>query len=321
MDRSAWKRVAVVAAVVVFIAGMIGCAINGWHAPSLVYLIPLFAVAVVFGMGVNLLRARWLGPSPLQADDAILEVTSTTHVNHALAAVIGVITSMISGIGLGMAMSGWTDLFLASIVGSLYMATWPLQVIAAHAFVSGRLSIGLDAIRIDGHVVPFHAIRGLEVDAARGTLIVQTPDGVLRHACTSLGMARDLQERIASRLASNVSAEAAPRVAREGRTLDAWRNELLSPSYRSREVTSEEATRILTSAAATPDERVGAALILAGRAEGEARDQDRARIRVAAAACVDRKLRVALEHVASDELEEAMLEGLDGKAKARSPVS
>ena len=78
---------------------------------------------------------------------------------------------------------------------------------------------------------------------------------------------------------------------------------------RSNEISTEDAERILHAGAASHDERVGAAMVLASRAaEGDKRE----RIRVAASACIDQRLRVALERVADDTLDEETLTKLGG---------
>jgi hypothetical protein len=313
---SVWKRVAFVAAAVIFVVAMLACLERGWHAPRPAILVPLFALGILFGVGVSMLRARSLGPAPVDPEDAIIDVTSTRHTTHALAALIGAVTSLVSGVGLGLVMGGWQELVGASVVGSLYMATWPLQVLAANVVLEQRLSIGIDGVRVGRRHFPFRTLRAATTDAKDGSITLHCEDGtVLRHRCASLEMARDLSERIAARLASRSLVDAATtRVARDGRTLDAWRRELLAPDYRESAITQEAATRILHSGAATPDERVGAALILAGRSDGgDDRQRERTRIRLAAAACIDHRLRVALEHVAEDRLDEATLDALEAR--------
>jgi hypothetical protein len=330
---TAWKRTAVSAFVVISFTALMFEGASNWHAPSVEVLVPLFAFGILFGLGVNLLRARAVGPSADEPDDAIavgaplrqppiVDVTSTSHSTHALAALLGAVTSLFSGILLGLAMQDWQQLFLASLVGAIYMGTWPLQVVAAHALLAPRLSIGIDGVRVDRRRVPFHEIREAVVSAQDGVIEIRCHDSaVVRHRCTSLEVARDLTAKISARLASSSPPEVATtRVARDGRSLEAWRRELLGAAYREREITNDDASRILRSGAATPDERVGAALILAGRAEGEDRDRERTRIRVAASACIDRRLRVALERVADDELDDATLDELSDRQNTSTPV-
>lgn len=310
---SAWKPAAFGAATVVFLAAMIASAERGWHAPHEGALVPLFAFGILSGIAVSVLRARSRALGVAEADDdAILEVTSARPSTYALAAIAGVGTSLVSGVALGLAMGQWTQLFLASLIGALYMATWPLQVIAAHAVFAGRISIGIDGVRVGRRHLPFHALARVTVDARDAALVLEPHDGaVVRHRCGSIEAARDLREMIEERLASRAALDAATlRMARAGRTVDAWRRELLGAGYRGAAITPEAASQILGAAGAAPDERVGAALVIAGRAEGEERERARTRIRVAAAACVDRRLRVALERVAEDTLDDAALEAL-----------
>lgn len=310
---TAWKRVASAASAFVFLAATVACAEHGWHAPRTEILVPLFAVGIIFGVGVSLLRSRGHAAA-LSEDrpDAILEVTSASHTTHALAALVGACTSLASGVALGLTMADWQQLVLASLVGALYMATWPLQVLAAHILLERKLSVGIDGVRVGRRNVPFHAIRAATADAKDGSIVLACADGsVIRHRCANVAIARDLAERITSRLASDVTtARVAPR---DGRALEAWRSELLASDYRAAEITRDAAAQILRSATSTADERIGAALILAGRAEGDEKTEAHARIRVAAASCVDRRLRVALERVAEDTLDEATLDSVSPK--------
>jgi hypothetical protein len=95
--------------------------------------------------------------------------------------------------------------------------------------------------------------------------------------------------------------------ARGGLPFAEWRTRLgqgvRGGSYRGSPITEDDAREALRSGAASPDERIGAALAL--RVAGEPPEQ----LRVAAASIVDRRLRVAIEAVAADDdaaVEEAL---------------
>jgi hypothetical protein len=92
---------------------------------------------------------------------------------------------------------------------------------------------------------------------------------------------------------------------RGGRSASAWRAAmralLAAPeNYREQAVTRDALVEVLESPGAPAERRVGAALALAGADDPETRT----RIRVAAGACADERLRIALELAASDGLDD-----------------
>ena len=118
----------------------------------------------------------------------------------------------------------------------------------------------------------------------------------------SAALAESLVALVLARTAQSPPAHA--RLGRAGRSLEAWRRDLVTPNYREGVAPAEEAERVLWSAGASPDERVGAALVLAS---ADARD----RVRVAADACADPRVRAALQEVADDALTEDALRRLE----------
>jgi hypothetical protein len=106
-------------------------------------------------------------------------------------------------------------------------------------------------------------------------------------------------------------------LARGGRPVPDWRRALESvlstTGYRSAGHDVEEVMRIVEDATAPLEQRVAAAL--AARAHGGETVQKR--IRVAAEACVEPRVRVALEHASAGELDDAALAEIDASA-ARS---
>jgi hypothetical protein len=101
-------------------------------------------------------------------------------------------------------------------------------------------------------------------------------------------------------------------VAPGGRALEAWVREARTMGaggqYRAASLTADRLWRVVDDAGAPAATRAGAAMVLAG----DAADADvRQRLRVSAEACADPKLRVALQSVASDHVEEeALLEAM-----------
>jgi hypothetical protein len=122
-----------------------------------------------------------------------------------------------------------------------------------------------------------------------------------------------IREALALHRARNVNAAAA--VNRGGRTTSEWLEATSErrPTYREAHVPDEELWNIVEDAAASPTERAGAALAL----RRELDDAGRHRLRIAAGACAEKKLRVALESVAenaSDQDLEDILEPLEDRA-------
>lgn len=151
--------------------------------------------------------------------------------------------------------------------------------------------IGDDGVRVErgwgarfykvGDPKLFGALRGVGLDDLRVA-------SILRRA----------EERVA---AGGMAASGA--FARGERSLEDWRRRLAAMfegGYRASPKTAEEAASVLRSAAAAPDERVGAAMAL--RVAG-----DTERVRAAARGTADERVRIALEAVA-DEGDDAAID-------------
>jgi hypothetical protein len=211
-----------------------------------------------------------------------------------LAAISGAVTAAGGAALVASAINDVQPLFLASLIGSLWMGTYPLHPILVRRILEAEIRIGLDAVRVGRIVIPYSDIRTV---TANGRMLE-----IERHSGPRL--ARRLPNEAVTRTFAESIAErtkrveiGAGRVGREGRPLEAWKRELLSPDYRAAAISSDEAARILEAGGTTPDERIGAALILAKAGEQE-------RIRISAASCVEPAIRSALERVADDRLDE-----------------
>ena len=105
-------------------------------------------------------------------------------------------------------------------------------------------------------------------------------------------------------------------ISRNGRTLSEWRSALGSllarAGYRTAAHDLEEVLRIVEDPVAPREQRVGAAL--AARSHG---GEAQGRIRIAAEACADPRLRVALEGAATGEIGDPELEALAAAGEAR----
>jgi len=88
-----------------------------------------------------------------------------------------------------------------------------------------------------------------------------------------------------------------------------WRDQLLAlfehaKSYRARALQRDDLWQVLEDPKASPERRVGAALALSRRAK----TGERRRVRIAAASCALRPLRIAIEEAAEGEIEAQALE-------------
>jgi hypothetical protein len=104
----------------------------------------------------------------------------------------------------------------------------------------------------------------------------------------------------------------AERMARQGRSIDAWRaavREIVrqdAPGYRAARIPTEQAARIVECGHAPPEARVGAALALAAIAD----DGMKRRLRVAIEASADEHTRLAVVDALDDRLEPWRVERL-----------
>jgi hypothetical protein len=100
-----------------------------------------------------------------------------------------------------------------------------------------------------------------------------------------------------------------PHLERRGRTIEAWRRHLRAlvsegRDYRQASLSADDLALVLEDAEASPEQRIGAALALA-EADSETA---RPRIRIAADACANEAVRVALTSLAEGEGDEQALE-------------
>jgi hypothetical protein len=117
------------------------------------------------------------------------------------------------------------------------------------------------------------------------------------------------EEEMAAHRAASRDETALASLDRGGRTVPEWRTALgkllaHGDEYRAAPLREGDVVDTLENVAATPGRRIGAALALAHGGDPEAP----ARIRVAAAACADARVRVALEGIAEGTIDEEALE-------------
>ncbi len=187
----------------------------------------------------------------------------------------------------------------------------------------GWLETGVDGVRIAtvwrSRFVPYGTIRS--VTRTRKRIVFETTSGRLRtsHMVDARAIP-ELVARIEERRAAAALAHAPPLdvLDRGERPMGAWRAALGElarggKAFRSAALHDDDLQRILDDPAASLEQRIGAALTLRSRG-GDAQG----RIRVAAGTSVERRVRVALEAAAADEIDERAIERALAKAEPRS---
>lgn len=307
----AWP-LAAFASLSTFALAMLGCAVRGWHAPRPWAIVAILVIGVALGAKVAEIYSRDRAPerdTGLKTADRGLELPAIVRAKTVgllpLATVFGLTTAILGALGVVMIIDSWRALLFASTVGSLWMATYPLHVLGWYALIERNVMVGLDGVRVGGHVISFKSIRRAS-RRGRRTIVIErgSAEPPLSYDVANEGVADALIEKINERIVDATSLGVTG-LGRDGRSFDAWKRDLLAPDYRARVVSVEDATRVLHAGAASPDERLGAALVLAADGKQVPDSNGRALVRVTAMKCVDRNLRAALERIAEDgELDE-----------------
>jgi hypothetical protein len=183
------------------------------------------------------------------------------------------------------------------------------RLAAARAVIVGADGVVLQRSLGRREIVPYEAIAG--VKAGRGAVLLQTR-GERRIALpvddprSRRALAGHIQRALeAARAAACIPQAALDALDRGARPRAQWVEHLRAigrrpQSYREGTLDQEMLARVVESGGVPPERRVAAAFALASTGDG---DFVR-RIRVAAAASVDERLRIALERAAAEELDE-----------------
>ena len=198
----------------------------------------------------------------------------------------------------------------------------------AHYIAPGRAIVGTDGVRVarlfSRRFVPYERLRALSMwrDAVRletddGDVSLDTRSFVSDAPGSREALAARLKEAIEIFRGERLAAVSLDLFARKGLPVAAWREEVRRVSqggadYRSVVLESEEIARLAEDPATPAERRVGAVLSLAERPLDAAL---RERLRVAAGASANPRLRVALERALDGELEDDDLVGLEGDAR------
>jgi hypothetical protein len=303
--RHPWTFVAV-PAVAAGLAMLVACAARDWHAPPLDIIAIL--LAGTFGLGVLMGRATFALRSETDRrrllDGGALRTTSASLATLAATSVLGAGLLFFSA-AVVYQLLGDVPRVLASVLAALFTAAGLVVVAGLHTIFSQRVSVGMDAVAIGRNVVRFGDLARAEVDGSRLVLVLASGRTMTAHLA-SHHLASALAEPIQARIEDAFQAPAA--LHRAGRPLREWQGALTSAGYRDDHVSVEEAERVLGSARASADERVGAALVLVHAKRVEP-------VRVAAAECVEPRMRVALERAANDTLDDEVLERLAARRR------
>lgn len=117
-----------------------------------------------------------------------------------------------------------------------------------------------------------------------------------------------IHEAMARRSGNEMPEGALELLDRNGRSVEAWRAELRrlaarGESYRETALAAERLAEVVGDPDATPERRIGAAVVLAGTSDAGVRR----RVRIAIDACADGDMRIALERAAEGEISETEL--------------
>ncbi|MFT3769439.1 MAG: hypothetical protein QM820_28715 [Minicystis sp.] len=230
-----------------------------------------------------------------------------------------------SAVALVIGMIGGLALFSAALflqLGLLAAVGVTIAIAAPIALVPASIRVGADGLlvahRLGIHFIPWDDVDSIE-PYARG-VVVNTRDRAVKLPITShfsTYHVRDeaMQAALLGRAQAALQAyrrgdsvDVAARLTRRGRTRAQWIRDLfnLSGDFRAAPVDAEALFRIVESPTAAPTARAGAAFVLARTAA----EPDRARLRIAAEACVAPRLRIVLDRAADGAAERELRDAI-----------
>jgi len=212
---------------------------------------------------------------------------------------------------------------LSSLIGwgAVTAAAGAFVGVMARATVKPVVRVGLDGIEISrGARKRFIAVKDLEqvqLSMAGVELIVASPSPGEREIVTvhcwgiqQAALFARIQEIARGFGASAASASQLAQLDRQGRDLPAWTEALRRVAaddggdYRRVGLAREDLARVLSQGDQPPERRIGAAIALA--ASGDPVEKER--VRIVAQACASEELRAALDRIAQDEADEALVD-------------
>lgn len=186
-------------------------------------------------------------------------------------------------------------LWMLGMVGAIFGA------VSRETFVSvGEDGIWLRRPYVEKRFISFRDVVSIEQDGRDLTLKLKDNSRVAMHHKLGDASVEDLLTRVRAGITTfrSTPKRTAEAIGRNGRTIADWiasvrKQHERAANYRTPVVPQDELWRIVEDASANPTERAGAALAL--RADLD--DEGKTRLRIAAGACAEHKLRVALESV------------------------
>jgi hypothetical protein len=208
----------------------------------------------------------------------------------------------------------WVGLLLALVVTIFWVKRYGYP----------QVVVGTDGIRLIGRLLPRFVPYAEITDAQRGVAHDGSAAGAsgVELSCKNgrrlflptIAQTEDAEQALVERIRAGIKAYGQAgedrlmgALERRGRPIQAWKDDLkrvavAEAGFRQQAFGREDFERVLTDPSAAAERRVGAALALRGMDEEAA-----PRIRIAAAASANPKLRVALEAAAEGEVDEAAL--------------
>lgn len=212
-----------------------------------------------------------------------------------------------------------------ALMGPLWVISSVGAWLCLRPLVSTTLRIGTDGLSIRRVLRPRFVprveiagvgVRGaaLVVERRSGSPIVVTTSG----ADEAAALARRIEDALAGQAAA-APVEALATLDRAGRPLAEWKRAIVallgdSAGYRRAGIVADDLFSVLEDGAVRPERRVAAAMALASSGEPAAK----ARVRAAADACVNTKLRIAILRAADGEIDEGALAAAEEEAMRRA---
>jgi hypothetical protein len=230
---------------------------------------------------------------------------------------LGAVVLLVVGLPLSWVWAAWAVTALVLGIGTVHWTRPPEAL------------IGADGVSIRERRVtrffPLHRIATLRGDAHNLEIVFE--DGKTHRIAVSIEMSPPRIEALAARVRAAIAArvggpqrvETSPLLERHGRSLAAWRKQLRklvidARDYRHPSLSADDIAAVLDNAEAPIEQRIGAALALSAGADAEARP----RIRVAAEACANEKVRVALASLVDGEGDDQAIEEALGARRRRA---
>lgn len=211
-----------------------------------------------------------------------------------------------------------------ALAGAATAATLGVTALLARATIKPVVRVGIDGIAITrGRERTFVPVREVtSVNMTSTGIELWTSTGQRPHLLRCWGVQQAalfarIQEVVRGFGGAAASAAQLARLDRQGRDLAGWREALRrvasddAGDYRRIGLAREDLARLLAQGDAPAERRIGAALALASSGD----PAERERVRIAARACAEDELRVALERIAEDEADEATV---DAALRART---